>query len=126
MKLRPHQWIGLGAMLLFGSLLVVRIVADRRPRVHLPPALFSHNQPQPLPMPVITPPTVTQEEMDELRRKVEALSKPLPPPPAPQTPPPAPAPPPPPVFRASKPGADQFQPIPFPANATEPYTKEGF
>ena len=43
------------------------------------------------------------------------------------TSPPAPAPPPaPPAFRASKPGADQFQPLAFPSGVTEPYTPEGF
>ncbi len=127
MKLRPHQWIGLGAMLVFGSLLVVRLVVDRRPRIHLPPPMHLTYEHKPLPLPELTPPPVTQEELEELKRKVEALSKPLPPPPpAPVTPPPAPEPPPPPAFRASKPGADKFQPIPFPPNPTEPYTKEGF
>jgi hypothetical protein len=127
MKLSTTQRIGLAAMVIFGGLLISSLFIKRKPQVVLPPQLFTHNQ-RPLPLPPIPQPTVTQEEMEELRRKIEASSKPLPPQtvPAPSTPPPTPAPPPPPAFRASKPGADQFQPLPFPADVTEPYTQEGF
>lgn len=123
MKLNPTQRVGLVAMLVFGALLISSLFVKRKPRVLLPPPLYTTYKPEPLPLPELPKPTVTQEEMDALRRKVEALTKPPEPAPAPSTPAP---PPPPPAFRATKPGADQFQPIPFPAHVTEPYTQEGF
>lgn len=100
-----------------------------KPKIVLPPpmVLSSRTEPSLPPLaPAVTPEQMQQldQQMQETKRKLDALSQPpeaRPPPPA--TPP---APPPPPAFRASKPGADQFQPLPFPAGVTEPYTPEGF
>lgn len=100
-----------------------------KPQVVLPPPLALSSYPEPsLPplAPAVTPEQLKEmeQQMQETERKLAELSKP----PEARTPPPEtpPAPPPPPAFRASKPGADQFQPLPFPAGVTEPYTPEGF
>ncbi|MDY7225110.1 hypothetical protein [Hyalangium rubrum] len=115
MKLRPVQYIGLLFVLVMGARLAMTLT---RPKpVTLPPSLFLHNNPPlPLPpMPAVTPPPA-------LPPLAELAAPPAPAPTA-NTPPP---PPPPPAFRASKPGADQFQPLPFPKDVTEPFTPEGF